>query len=65
MKFAFICELCQRDLKRSDKISLDMTEWESECVGSGGAVIDAMCRPCANKFYKKIKTMRKTSKRQR
>jgi hypothetical protein len=65
MKFAFICELCQRDLKRSEKISLEMTEWQSENEGTGGAVIDAMCRPCANKFYKKIKSMSKPSNRQR
>ena len=64
MKFKFKCELCQRQLKRSDKISLDMTEWDSETEGSGGAVVDEMCRPCANKLYSKIKSMRKVGIKQ-
>jgi hypothetical protein len=59
MKFEFQCELCQRKLKRSDKISLDMTEWNSENEGSGLAAVDEMCRPCANKLYMKINSMRK------
>jgi hypothetical protein len=59
MKFEITCELCKRHLKRSDKISLDMTEWDNDHCGSGGEVIDEICRPCANKLYKKIKSMRK------
>ena len=63
MKSAFKCEICKRDMKRSDKFQIEIMVQEDESTWTGECCADEVCRHCAMKVVKKINTMRRTAKR--
>lgn len=63
MKSAFKCEICERDLKRSDKFQIEIMVQEDESYWSGECCADEVCKPCAMKVVKKITSMRRAAKR--
>ena len=58
MKFKFTCELCKKEVKRGDHFNLDLWVQDDENSSTGEECVDDMCKQCANKIIKKIKSMR-------
>ena len=58
----FECEICNKEVKRGKKFSLDMFEMDTDCTGTGFLCEDEICSACAKKIENKIKSMRKAAK---
>lgn len=53
MKFAFICDLCSKEVKRGDKFQVELSQWVDTSSLTGDHY-EKICKTCADRLAKKI-----------
>lgn len=58
--FNFTCDICNTNIIKGTKFTIESTEWESELEGCGGGIDEEnVCEKChekINNFVKKIRS---------